>query len=194
MVKLSEMKLSEIRKEITFIDPNGDKKVIKIYNPNSEDREKLTDIIKENTSEDGHLVLDGNKMLLDIFPILTDIEIDVDDIEAILDKPSRELVLVNSEINTIFNEISMDILIDQRHEYEKLLLLSEQMWGMNMVAYLREKMSKTAPLNDFDPLNSKAKEERNAKEIEELSESYMAMGQIYDKSIDESKKEVEVDG
>lgn len=188
------MELAKIRKEITFIDPNGDKKVIKIYNPNSEDREKLTNIIKENTSEDGHLVLDGNKMLLDIFPILTDIEIDVDDVVSILDKPSRELVLVNSEINTIFNEISMDILIDQRHEYEKLLLLIEQMWGMNMVAYLREKMSKTTPLNDFDPLNSKAKEERNAKEIEELSESYVAMGQMYDKAIDESKKEVEVDG
>lgn len=193
MVKISELKLSKVRKEIPFVNGNGEKEKIVVYNATEETKDKVISIIEGHTSEDGELLIEPADMLMELFPILTNIEIDIDLIDEVVANPKKEFVLANSEILTIINEINMEMAIAQNLEYERLLLLSEQIKGMNMVAYLKERMNRMKKLNDFDPLNAKAYEERNRRELDEMEESYKKVHEIYEEAVKSDKTEAESD-
>ena len=193
MVKISELKLPKVRKEIPFVNGNGEKEKIVVYNSTEETKDKVIGIIEGHTSEDGELLIEPVDMLMELFPILTNIEIDIDLIDEVVANPKKEFVLANSEILTIINEINMEIAIAQNLEYERLLLLSEQIKGMNMVAYLNERMKRMKKLNDFDPLNANAYEERNRRELDEMEESYKKVQEIYEEAVKADKAEAESD-
>lgn len=191
MVKISELKLPKIRKIIPFLNANGEKDSVTVYNIDEDVKESVIEIIKEHTSNDGVMEINGEDMLIKLFPLLTDIEIDVDTISDILRSPSKELILANSEIITIINEINMEMALNQNLEYERLLLLSEQIKGINMVAYLKDRMNSITPYRDFDPLNVEALEERDKRELEELRESYTKVKEIYEEAVKADKAEAE---
>lgn len=192
MVKISELKLDKIRKNIPFIDANGDKQYIKIYNVTEETKQATLNIVRENVDEEGKVEIGEYDTLLKLFPLFTDLEIDTDNIEEIVKNPSKEMILINSEILSIINEISMEEAINQNIEYEKLILMYEQAKGLNMVAYLRERIDSTKLYRDFDPLNIEAKEEVKKRELEEMKASYEAVVKIYEETI-QKEKEKEAD-
>lgn len=191
MVKISELKLPKIRKIIPFLNANGDKDSVTVYNIDEDVKEKVINIIKEHTSEEGEIEINAEDMLIKLFPLLTDIEIDVETISDILKSPSKELILANSEILTIINEINMEMALSQNLEYEKLLLFSEQIKGINMIAYIKDRMKNITPYRDFDPLNTEALEGRNKKEIEEMRASYARVQEIYEEAVKADKAEAE---
>lgn len=187
MVKISELKLPKIRKVIPFYGENGEEQTINIYNPTPETKSQMLEIIESSTDEFGELTINPYDMLIDVFPLFSDIEIDVDYIDDILESPTKEMVIINSEILSIINEINLETVMNQNTEYERMLILLEHMKGINMAAYLKDRAERYEVKNDFDPLNAEAKDRRNKIELDELQESYKKVHEIYEEVSAKSK-------
>lgn len=187
MVKISELKLPKIRKVIPFYGENGEEQTINIYNPTPETKSQMLEIIESSTDEFGELTINPYDMLIDVFPLFSDIEIDVDYIDDILESPTKEMVIINSEILSIINEINLETVMNQNTEYERMLILLEHMKGINMAAYLKDRAERYEVKNDFDPLNAEAKDRRNKIELDELQESYKKVQEIYEEVSAKSK-------
>ena len=80
----------------------------------------------------------------------------------------------------MINEINLETVMNQNLEYERLLILSEQMRGMNMVAFIKDRMERFDIKNDFDPLNADAMQRRNEIELEEARTSFKKVQEIYE--------------
>ena len=187
MVKISELKLPKIRKVIPFYGENGEEQTINIYNPTPETKSQMLEIIESSTDEFGELTINPYDMLINVFPLFSDIEIDVDYIDDILESPTKEMVIINSEILSIINEINLETVMNQNTEYERMLILLEHMKGINMASYLKDRAERYDIKNDFDPLNAEAKDRRNKMELEELQESYKKVQEIYEEVSAKSK-------
>lgn len=187
MVKISELKLPKIRKVIPFYGENGEEQIINIYNPTPETKSQMLEIIESSTDEFGELTINPYDMLIDVFPLFSDIEIDVDYIDDILESPTKEMVIINSEILSIINEINLETVMNQNTEYERMLILLEHMKGINIAAYLKDRAERYEVKNDFDPLNAEAKDRRNKIELDELQESYKKVQEIYEEVSAKSK-------
>lgn len=194
MVKISELKLPKIRKVIPFYGENGEEQTINIYNPTPETKSQMLEIIESSTDEFGELTINPYDMLINVFPLFSDIEIDVDYIDDILESPTKEMVIINSEILSIINEINLETVMNQNTEYERMLILLEHMKGINMASYLKDRAERYEIKKDFDPLNAEAKDRRNKIELEELQESYKKVQEIYEEVSAKSKlDEADVD-
>ena len=187
MVKISELKLPKIRKVIPFYGENGEEQTINIYNPTPETKSQMLEIIESSTDEFGELTINPYDMLINVFPLFSDIEIDVDYIDDILESPTKEMVIINSEILSIINEINLETVMNQNTEYERMLILLEHMKGINMASYLKDRAERYDIKNDFDPLNAEAKDRRNKIELDELQESYKKVQEIYEEVSAKSK-------
>ena len=187
MVKISELKLPKIRKVIPFYGENGEEQTINIYNPTPETKSQMLEIIESSTDEFGELTINPYDMLISVFPLFSDIEIDVDYIDDILESPTKEMVIINSEILSIINEINLETVMNQNTEYERMLILLEHMKGINMASYLKDRAERYDIKNDFDPLNAEAKDRRNKIELDELQESYKKVQEIYEEVSAKSK-------
>lgn len=187
MVKISELKLPKIRKVIPFYGENGEESTINIYNPTPDTKAKMLEIIEKSSDESGVLTIEPADMLKEVFPLFTDIEIDVDYIDDILENPTKEMIIINSEILSIINEINLETIMNQNTEYERLLLLLEQMKGINMASYIKQRAERYDIKNDFDPLNAEAKERRDKIELDELKKSLSEVKEIYEEVSAESK-------
>lgn len=196
MVKISELKLPKIRKVIPFYGENGDEQIINVYNPTPETRAKFREIMDKNTDEEsGELTIDPMDMMIKVFPLFSDIEIDVDYIDDIIMNPTKEMILVNSEIISIMNEINLENIMNQNMEYERLLILMEQFKGINMVSYIRNEAQKYDIKNDFDPLNAESMRKRNENELTQIKESYKKVQGIYEEVVAKSEQtEADISG
>lgn len=188
LVKISELRQTEIRTKFNYIGADKAEHEVIIYNPTPEARQKLLDIVGKNMDEDSDMFVTGEEMLRMIFPMLTNIEIDVDDIQEVLDNPTKVLMMANVEIQTIINEIVMEITLASRLEYEQMLVTLEQVKGLNMIQYIKMKADEFKPLRDFDPLNSNEKEARDRISLNEAKQALEATKEVYTKLKEEEKE------
>lgn len=83
--------------------------IVQMFNPTEKQKENILNILEANSNED-KIETDG-AIILEIIKMLTDIEIDIEDVkelEEVLNEPSDLLVLINMEINAILlNMVSL---------------------------------------------------------------------------------------
>ena len=188
LVKISELRQTEIRTKFNYIGTDNEEHEVIIYNPTPEVRAKLLEVVGNNIDENSEMFVTGEEMLKIVIPLLTNIEIDVDDIQEVLDNPTKVLMMANVEIQTIINEIAMEITLANRLEYEQMLLTLEQVKGLNMIQYIKMKADEFKPLRDFDPLNSNEKEARDRISLNEAKEALESTREVYTKLKEEEKE------
>lgn len=187
MVKISELKVSHLRKVIPYYDKNGVRKEIKVFNTTPQNRNNVIDLISKYVDEDGNVSVSAEDMLTKLIPIFTDIEMDIEDISEIIANPPKELVLVNAEINTIASELLVELLLDHESQINSLIVATEQAKVINLMGYLKERQSRLVPRNDFDPLNIEVQEARNKMDVDQLIEKMFYV--VKDENTKEEKKE-----
>ena len=121
-MKLSELKNGELRNTL-ILNINDEIKEINVYNLNREDRQILLDKMKEMTNngkEDSEI---AEELYTDILLYCTDLEVDEPIIEA-LSNPSGNLLYLMRDIIDIFNELQMELLLNQYNTLNELEKLS----------------------------------------------------------------------
>ena len=113
MIKLTDLKLNKIRKQIP-INIDGEEKLITIYNPIGKKRVQLLEIlssISKVDNEDSEKIADV--LYKTLLKELVDIETDVRN-AAILDKyPSLTLMEINKELEEIIFELQYEYISSQ---------------------------------------------------------------------------------
>lgn len=120
-MKLSELKGEYLRNTYVF-SINDEVKEVNVYNPKQEDRQILINKMKELSNEEKNDSEIAEEMYTDIFLYCTDLEIDEPIVEA-LSNPSGNLLYLMRDIIDIFNELQMEMLLNQYNalnELEKL--------------------------------------------------------------------------
>lgn len=114
-VKLSSLKKREIRRKIVFTNELGEQEIINIKNPDQEAKNILVKFLsgKLETQEGEDLHIEPKDIMLNCLPLLTDIEIDEEDIDYIIEDPSPQLVEVHYHIAEIIQEIINEMLMQQ---------------------------------------------------------------------------------
>lgn len=188
LVKISELRQTEIRTKFNYIGIDNEEHEVIIYNPTPESRQRLLDIVGKNIESGSDMVVTGEEMLREVFTMLTNIEVDVENIQEVLDNPTKVLMMANVEVQTIINEIVMEITLENRLEYEQMLVTLEQVKGLNMIQYIKMKADEYKPLRDFDPLNSNEKEARDRISLNEAKEALESTKEVYAKLKEEEKE------
>lgn len=109
MVKLSDLKLKEIRKSID-VDINGEIQEINIFNPNSEQREEIKTKIQKLTDEGKEGLVLIEDIFNDMFSELTNIVVD-ENIIDVLNAPTGNMLIIMQEVFEIIREIQVEIAI-----------------------------------------------------------------------------------
>ncbi|MBS5307789.1 hypothetical protein [Clostridium sp.] len=82
-----------------------DNEITKIYNPTQEQIKKINDLIERKVEEEKiYSKIEGIDMLINVIPMLTDIEIDLD--------KEEDIALINEIIedpNDVFNEVVLEL-------------------------------------------------------------------------------------
>ena len=135
-MKLSELKNGELR-NVLILNINDEIKEINIYNLKEEDREILLNKMKEmanNEKKDSEI---AQELYGDILLYCTDLEVDEPIVEA-LSNPSGNLLYLMRDIMDIFNELQMELLLNQYNtlneleklNYSQLMILKSQKTDM----------------------------------------------------------------
>ena len=114
-VKLSQLKQQDIR-AIVAVEGLGN---ITIFNPQGAIKFKLIDFIKTKMGSKG-IEINQNEVITLFMSNLTDMEIDVEDISAIVDNGSIELTKVMFYLTTIVQELTYEVLVQQNLELQML--------------------------------------------------------------------------
>lgn len=109
MVKLSDLKLKEIRKSID-VDINGEIQEINIFNPNSEQREEIKTKIQKLTDEGKEGLVLIEDIFNDMFSELTNIVVD-ENIIDVLNVPTGNMLIIMQEVFEIIREIQVEMAI-----------------------------------------------------------------------------------
>lgn len=109
MVKLSDLKLKEIRKSID-VDINGEIQEINIFNPNSEQREEIKTKIQKLTNEGKEGLVLIEDIFNDMFSELTNIVVD-ENIIDVLNAPTGNMLIIMQEVFEIIREIQVEMAI-----------------------------------------------------------------------------------
>lgn len=109
MVKLSDLKLKEIRKSID-VDINGEIQEINIFNPNSEQREEIKTKIQKLTDEGKEGLVLIEDIFNDMFSELTNIVVD-ENIIDVLNAPSGNMLIIMQEVFEIIREVQVEVAI-----------------------------------------------------------------------------------
>ena len=114
-VKLSSLKKREIRRKIVFTNELGEQEIINIKNPDQEAKNKLVKFLsgKLEVQQGEDLHIEPKDIMLNCLPLLTDIEIDEEYIDYIIEDPSPQLVEVHYHIAEIIQEIINEMLMQQ---------------------------------------------------------------------------------
>ena len=114
-VKLSSLKKREIRRKIVFTNELGEQEIINIKNPDQEAKNILVKFLsgKLEVQQGEDLHIEPKDIMLNCLPLLTDIEIDEEDIDYIIEDPSPQLVEVHYHIAEIIQEIINEMLMQQ---------------------------------------------------------------------------------
>lgn len=108
-VKAGEMKLKEVRKRISVTFEDNRVEEIIIYNPLGDKRKKLLDMMNDYANKIDETV--SQNLTKEIIKELTNIKVyKKDDIEAIINNPRGEFLMVLKEINEIKTELDYEFL------------------------------------------------------------------------------------
>ena len=131
-MKISELKGNHLRNSFIF-SIDDEIREVNVFNPTQEQREILLNRIKElsnNNKNDSEI---AEELYTDILLNCTDLEID-EPIVNILANPTGNLLLLMRDIIDIFNELQMEMLLNQYNaineleklQYTQLMILKSQ--------------------------------------------------------------------
>ena len=140
MVKLTELKLNKIRKQIP-ININGEEKLITIYNPIGKKREQILEILdKGNKLSDKEVAAD--MLYKSILKELVDIDVDLKSSKGLLKAPTMQLLELNHEIDEILHEIQYEFITGQIRQLNANRIAAMATVSINKVKQLQEDMDK----------------------------------------------------
>ncbi len=131
-MKISELKGNHLRNSFIF-SIDDEIREVNVFNPTQEQREILLNRIKELTNNDKNDSEIAEELYTDILLNCTDLEID-EPIVNILANPTGNLLLLMRDIIDIFNELQMEMLLNQYNaineleklQYTQLMILKSQ--------------------------------------------------------------------
>lgn len=131
-MKISELKGNHLRNSFIF-SINDEIREVNVFNPTQEQREILLNRIKELTNNDKNDSEIAEELYTDILLNCTDLEID-EPIVDVLANPTGNLLLLMRDIVDIFNELQMEMLLNQYNaineleklQYTQLMILKSQ--------------------------------------------------------------------
>lgn len=131
-MKISELKGNHLRNSFIF-SIDDEIREVNVFNPTQEQREILLNRIKELSNNDKNDSEIAEELYTDILLNCTDLEID-EPIVDILANPTGNLLLLMRDIIDIFNELQMEMLLNQYNaineleklQYTQLMILKSQ--------------------------------------------------------------------
>lgn len=131
-MKISELKGNHLRNSFIF-SIDDEIREVNVFNPTQEQREMLLNRIKELSNNDKNDSEIAEELYTDILLNCTDLEID-EPIVDILANPTGNLLLLMRDIIDIFNELQMEMLLNQYNaineleklQYTQLMILKSQ--------------------------------------------------------------------
>ena len=131
-MKISELKGNHLRNSFIF-SIDDEIREVNVFNPTQEQREILLNRIKELTNNDKNDSEIAEELYTDILLNCTDLEID-EPIVDMLANPTGNLLLLMRDIIDIFNELQMEMLLNQYNaineleklQYTQLMILKSQ--------------------------------------------------------------------
>lgn len=141
-IKLSALKKNEIRRQIVFTNQEGEKEIIKVKNPDNETKIKLMEFLADRIKEDEtELTINPKDIMTNLLPLLTNIEIDVEDMDEVIDNPNPQLTEVFYHLGEIIQETINEMLMIQSSN----LSMVSQSNIMEDIQNKVEKVSQNAP-------------------------------------------------
>ena len=130
-MKISELKGNHLRNSFIF-SIDDEIREVNVFNPTQEQREILLNRIKELSNNDKNDSI-AEELYTDILLNCTDLEID-EPIVDMLANPTGNLLLLMRDIIDIFNELQMEMLLNQYNaineleklQYTQLMILKSQ--------------------------------------------------------------------
>ena len=111
MIKLTELKLNKIRKQIP-INIDGEEKLITIYNPIGKKREQILKLLETgNKLSDKEVAAD--MLYKSILKEFVDIDVDLKSTKGLLKAPTMQWLEINHEIDEILHEIQYEFITGQ---------------------------------------------------------------------------------
>lgn len=131
-MKISELKGNHLRNSFIF-SIDDEIREVNVFNPTQEQREILLNKIKELSNNDKNDSEIAEELYTDILLNCTDLEID-EPIVDMLANPTGNLLLLMRDIIDIFNELQMEMLLNQYNaineleklQYTQLMILKSQ--------------------------------------------------------------------
>lgn len=131
-MKISELKGNHLRNSFIF-SIDDEIREVNVFNPTQEQREILLNRIKELSNNDKNDSEIAEELYTDILLNCTDLEID-EPIVDMLANPTGSLLLLMRDIIDIFNELQMEMLLNQYNaineleklQYTQLMILKSQ--------------------------------------------------------------------
>lgn len=132
IMKISELKGNHLRNSFIF-SIDDEIREVNVFNPTQEQREILLNRIKELSNNDKNDSEIAEELYTDILLNCTDLEID-EPIVDMLANPTGNLLLLMRDIMDIFNELQMEMLLNQYNaineleklQYTQLMILKSQ--------------------------------------------------------------------
>lgn len=113
-IKLSSLRKNEIRRRIAFTNIEGEKEIITVKNPDNEEKIKLMEFLADRISEnESEVTIEPKDIMVNLLPLLTNIEIDTADIDVIIDNPNAQLTEVFYHLGEIIQETINEMLMIQ---------------------------------------------------------------------------------
>lgn len=113
-IKLSSLRKNEIRRRIAFTNIEGEKEIITIKNPDNEEKIKLMEFLADRISgNESEVTIEPKDIMVNVLPLLTNIEIDTADIDVIIDNPNAQLTEVFYHLGEIIQETINEMLMIQ---------------------------------------------------------------------------------
>ena len=140
MIKLTELKLNKIRKQIP-INIDGEEKLITIYNPIGKKREQILEILdKGNKLSDKEVAAD--MLYKSILKEFVDIDVDLKSTKGLLKAPTMQLLEINHEIDEILHEIQYEFITGQIRQLNANRIAAMATVSIAKVKQLQEDMDK----------------------------------------------------
>lgn len=113
-IKLSSLRKNEIRRRIAFTNIEGEKEIITVKNPDNEEKIKLMEFLADRISEnESEVTIEPKDIMVNLLPLLTNIEIDTADIDVVIANPNAQLTEVFYHLGEIIQETINEMLMIQ---------------------------------------------------------------------------------
>ena len=113
-IKLTSLRKNDIRRKIVFTNQEGEKEIITVKNPDNESKVKLMEFLAGRIGDnDTEITIEPKDILVNLLPLLTNIEIDTNDVDVIIENPSTQLTEVFYHLGEIIQETINEMLMIQ---------------------------------------------------------------------------------